>query len=119
MNDNYKTINAAEQLQREDSVFHFYKKLIALREQERFSDTIVYGRTEPVLLEENNIMAYFRRGKGQDILVIGNFDRVCRTVKVGQTEGEILLNNCKDVQINGDSITLDSCQALVIAYLSK
>ncbi len=119
MNDNYKTINAAEQLQREDSVFHFYKKLIAMREQERFSDTIVYGRTEPVLLEENNIMAYFRRGKGQDILVIGNFDRVCRTVKVGQTEGEILLNNCKDVQINGDSITLDSCQALVIAYLSK
>lgn len=121
INDNYKTINAAEQQKRQDSVFQFYKKLIALRKDEQFSDTIIYGKTEPVLLEECNIMAYFRRGAGQDILVIGNFDKINRTVEIEglKGQGEVLLNNCETVQVNGNSITLEPCQALVIGYCAE
>lgn len=73
VNKNYKSINAKEQIEREDSVFRFYQKLIALRKDSRYADTIVYGQTIPVLVEEKDVMAYLRRGKGQTLLVIGNF----------------------------------------------
>ncbi|MCI8479126.1 MAG: hypothetical protein HFE97_12485 [Oscillospiraceae bacterium] len=40
LNANYIHINAAEQLNRPDSVFHFYRQLIALRHRHPI---IVYG----------------------------------------------------------------------------
>lgn len=73
VNKTDKTVHAKEQMAREDSVFCFYQKLIALRKDSRYADTIVYGRTVPVLVEEKEVMAYLRRGEGQTLLVIGNF----------------------------------------------
>ena len=72
VNPRYKEINAASQIGREGSIYEFYKNMIALRRDDRYEDTIVYGVTEPVLEDQKDIMAYFRRGEKQDILVIGN-----------------------------------------------
>ena len=43
VNPNYKKINVADQLKREDSVFHYYQKLIRLRKE---NEIIVYGNYE-------------------------------------------------------------------------
>lgn len=117
LNPNYREINAREQQGREDSVLSFYKKLIALRKDEKYRETIVYGETEPALTEETDIFAYYRRGEGQDLFVIGNFDGNMRTVAVESlTEAsEVLLNNCAGVSIEGTQVTLAPYQALVIA----
>lgn len=40
LNPNYPKINAKEQVSREDSVFHYYQKLISLRKE---NEIIVYG----------------------------------------------------------------------------
>lgn len=121
VNDNYQRINAREQMGRKDSVWAFYRQLIALREHATYGDTVVYGRTEPVLEEERNIMAYFRRGEGQDILVIGNFDEEPKTVTIAgiKEQGQVLLNNCGSVDMDGGRIRLESCQAVVIGYGKK
>ena len=43
VNPNYQSINAAAQMGEEDSVYTFYKKLIALRKSPVYQETIVYG----------------------------------------------------------------------------
>ena len=85
--------------------------------EERMRETIVYGRTEPALVEEKDVMAYFRRGEGQDLFVIGNFDRVSRTVQIDDvtSQARVLLDNCGTYEIEDVRITLQPYQALVFA----
>lgn len=82
VNENYKIIHAEEQISREDSLFCFYQQLIALRKNSRYADTIIYGRTEPVLVEEKDVMAYLRLNEGQALMVIGNFRKKELTVNI-------------------------------------
>lgn len=99
VNPNYKTIHAAGQEKDPGSVLWFYRKLIALRKNEKYKETIVYGRTEPVLEEEPGIMAYFRRGNDQDLLVVGNFNCESRNVTIRELEGksmQLLLDNVSE-----------------------
>ena len=70
VNPNYKEINAKEQMAREDSVFHYYQKLIALRKQ---YDIIVHGDYELLLPDSEEIYSYIRTYKEQTLLVICNF----------------------------------------------
>ncbi len=70
VNPNYKEINVKEQMAREDSVFHYYQKLIALRKQ---YDIIVHGDYELLLPESEEIYSYIRTYKEQTLLVICNF----------------------------------------------
>lgn len=112
VNPNYPKINAESQLDDEDSVFHFYKKLIALRKNPEWKETVVYGETVPVLTDETNLMAYFRKGE-KTLLVIGNFQNEAREVELPCELGKILLNNCKTVQADGQRVTLEGYQVLV------
>ena len=121
VNQKYKEINAEEQAGRKDSVLAYYKELIALRKNEQYAETIVYGQTEPILEAEKNIMAYLRRGEGQTLLVIGNFEGTERTVsgaelnEVLNKDVKVLLNNCKECLAEKDRIVLAPYQAMVLA----
>lgn len=55
---NYKTINVESQLQDNNSVYHFYKKLIKCRKRYR---TLVYGDFIPYKLNKKNRFAYYRK----------------------------------------------------------
>ena len=72
VNPNYKKINVADQLKREDSVFHYYQKLIRLRKE---NEIIVYGNYELLLPEDENIFAYTRTLDNQKLLVACNFSK--------------------------------------------
>lgn len=121
LNSNYNTINAAEQEKRQNSVLSFYKKLIALRKNVKYAETIVYGKTIPVLEEESNIMAYYRADENQKIFVIGNFDNNERWVEIpdldhneSRSKWVVLLNNCDQFQITDNKVVLEPHQALVL-----
>lgn len=94
VNPNYKEINAKEQMAREDSVFHYYRKLIALRKQ---YDIIVYGDYELLLPDSEEIYSYIRTYKEQTLLVICNFtDKKITYELIKQLKdrnGEILISN--------------------------
>ncbi len=72
VNPNYKKINVADQLKREDSVFHYYQNLIRLRKE---NEIIVYGNYELLLPEDENIFAYTRTLDNQKLLVVCNFSK--------------------------------------------
>jgi len=70
VNPNYTEINAKEQMEREDSVFHYYKKLIALRKE---YPIIVYGSYELLLPDSEELYVYTRSMEDEKLLVICNF----------------------------------------------
>ena len=63
VNPNYPRLNLAEQRGRTDSVYEFYRQLIALRKNPLYAQAVVYGETVPYRREQKNLMAYFRRGR--------------------------------------------------------
>ena len=70
VNPNYKEINAAQQLEDPNSIFHYYQKLIRLRKEK---DIIVYGEFEPIYRDDEHIFAYIRRQKQEKLLTVCNF----------------------------------------------
>ena len=70
VNPNYREINARAELADSDSVFHYYRKLIALRKQH---DIIVYGAFVGRLEDSGSVYAYERHCKGRRLLVACNF----------------------------------------------
>ena len=96
VNPNYKKINVADQLKREDSVFHYYQKLIRLRKE---NEIIVYGNYELLLPEDENIFAYVRTLDNQKLLVVCNFSKSEQKFDFsGYENAEILISN-----YNGDT----------------
>ena len=91
VNPNYKKINVADQLKREDSVFNYYKKLIRLRKE---NEIIVYGNYELLLPEDENIFAYVRSLDGKKLLTVCNFSKSEQKFDFqGYENAEVLISN--------------------------
>lgn len=116
VNPNYKEINAKEQVERADSVFHYYQKLIALRKQ---YDIIVYGDYELLLPDSEEIYSYIRTYGEQKLLVICNFTE--REIFYEMPEalkgrnGEILISNYRRDAIQ-DSMVLAPYESMAVLY---
>lgn len=113
VNANYPSINAAAQMDDPDSVRSFYKKLIALRKDPVYRETVVYGSLEPVWEDRHNLMAYYRKGDKM-LLVIGNYQKEEQEIGLPSACKKILLNNYADVAMNGSVIKLHGYQLLIL-----
>ncbi len=114
VNPNYREINVAAQREDPDSIWNFYRALIALRKNPRYAETVVYGHTEPWLEEQHNLMAYFRQGKDQTLLVAGNFQAEPQDMRLPGPIRDLLLNNLRTFSLTGDHIHLAPWQFLVL-----
>jgi len=70
VNPNYRDINVKEAMADPDSIFHYYRKLIALRKRH---DIVVYGDFVPLLEDHPQIYAYLRVLGNERWLVLLNF----------------------------------------------
>lgn len=114
VNPNYTRLNAAQQLADPDSVFRYYQKLIALRKNPRYQETLVYGELTPLWQDCHNLMAYVRKGEGQQILVIANFQKEKQNVTLEHAPRNVLLNNYHDLLLEGCTLTLENYQVVVL-----
>lgn len=115
VNPNYKEINLAKQKDDRNSVYAFYKKMIALYKDPAYHETLAFGRFEPYQRETKNLIAYFRKGEGQTLLVLANFQNEPQTVVLPETAGDVILNNYAGVDLDDDGrITLGGYQAVII-----
>lgn len=112
----YPSINLQHQSADPGSVFHFYKKLIALRKNEEYKDTLVYGQVIPAYLEMERLMAYYRNGEHEKILVIGNFKQDEQEIDLVEPYRKILLNNYDTVIETGKKLLLKGYQVLVLLF---
>lgn len=112
VNPNYTKINAKEQVNREDSVFKYYQKLIRLRHE---SDLIVYGAYDLLLADDKDIYAYERTLGEEKLIVFCNFSENTREVQLPEefVNGEILIANYDNASVS-TTLTLRPYEAIVI-----
>lgn len=115
VNPNYKEINLAKQKDDSNSVYAFYKKMIALYKDPAYHETLTFGRFEPYARETKNLIAYYRKGEGQTLLVLANFQNEPQAVVLPEAAGNVILNNCERVDLDDNGcITLGGYQAVII-----
>ena len=115
VNPNYREINLAKQKDDRNSVYTFYKQMIALYKDPAYHETLTFGRFEPYMRETKNLIAYYRRGEGQTLLVLANFQNEPQTVMLPEAADNVILNNCASVDVDDNgSITLGGYQAVMI-----
>ena len=91
VNGNYPDVNAADEMKDPDSVFNYYKKLIALRREHLI---IVYGSYIPMLNDDANVYAYRRELDGETLTVCCNWtDRTVPCSLIDEAGGEELISN--------------------------
>lgn len=112
VNPNYIDINAEKQMQDPNSVFHYYKKLIALRKQ---YDCIVYGHYELLLENDPNIYAYTRQFNDEKLLIVCNFTKEVLDYDLPDTflHSTCLIHNYDALQIQSH-MTLRPYEAFVL-----
>ncbi|WP_413721966.1 alpha,alpha-phosphotrehalase [Sodalis sp. RH24] len=97
VNPNYWDINALSAVEDKDSVFHYYRRLVALR---KTADWLVYGSYELLLPDHGQLFAYCRRYEREEYLVFGNFSGLTLTVDPAElrlgARSVPLLNNYPD-----------------------
>lgn len=70
VNPNYTEINAKAETADPDSIFHYYRKLIALR---RENPIMVYGKYEPMMEDSEELFVYTRTFDQEKLLVVCSF----------------------------------------------
>ena len=110
VNPNYTSINAAAEVDDPDSVFNYYRQLIALRHTH---EIIVYGSFEPLLTDDPNVYAYVRHYARQTLYVACNWttNTVPCTLLDGK-QGTELISNYKTHQA-GTLQPYEACALLV------
>jgi len=100
VNPNYTDINAKAEMEDENSVFHYYKRLIRLR---KANSVFVDGKFTLLLEKDERIFAYSRKNDKEEILVIGNFYETpvrCRLLKEWNNKeesAELLISNYSNI----------------------
>jgi Glycosidases len=94
VNENYATINAKEQLERDTSIFRFYQKLIALRKEK---EVIVYGSYNLLFPNSKKHYMYTRTLRDKILLIACNFsaDEVTEILPIqlqGRTASLVISN---------------------------
>lgn len=122
VNPNYTEINVEDQLNDEDSVLHFYKKLIALRKSEAYRETLIFGRFVPAFEADEDVFAFYRESESGDrIFIAANFGKEEKTLTLPEKRYTVLLTNDDSAQEgtlstleNDGTLCLKSCGAIVL-----
>lgn len=118
VNYNYKKINLESQKNDPDSVYQYYRRLLALRKNPAYAETIVYGDLLPVFENQDRVMAYYRKSADQTLLVIGNYKTQQQTLTLPSKLKHIVLNNLPQLKTEGNEIMLEGYQAVILEMLS-
>lgn len=112
VNPNYTEINAEAAVADPDSVFHYYRKLLALRKE---NDIIVYGKYELLLPEDESLFVYTRSYEDQKLLVVCNFTENAVSYEIPEefANGTCLIQNCDRSEFAG-AVTLKPYEAFVL-----
>ena len=110
VNPNYPQINAEAAVKDEESVYHFYRRLIELRHEE---PAVVYGDFTMLLPHDERLYAFTRAHGDTTLLVIGNFSGETVRAEIDDAAAwetaELLLTNAAPPQ----GLVLQPWQAVI------
>ncbi|MBJ7224171.1 MULTISPECIES: glycoside hydrolase family 13 protein [unclassified Brenneria] len=114
VNPNYKQINAASQINQQDSIYNYHRELIALRRQ---TPALIYGEYRDLDPQHDKLFAYTRTQGDQQYLVVINFthDNVEWNIPEGKKIVKTLISNrTEQAAAPGDNhLTMQPWQAAI------
>ncbi|NDL68030.1 glycoside hydrolase family 13 protein [Anaerotalea alkaliphila] len=117
MNENHKTVNAEAALEDPDSVFHHYRKLVALRKDSPYSNVIVYGGHRLLLPEDPDAYCYKRSDGKKTLLVVSNFTGRTLERRFDDIPVGIVISNYKDSSTGLKPLALRPYESVVYEVL--
>lgn len=102
VNPNYKSINAADQ-EHPDSVLSFYRELIRLGKDSKYSDIIISGEFLPYESEDPCVIAYQRSTAHERLLVIHNFQNRQSAIRLPKGHLKTVTGNFPDNHTQKDT----------------
>ncbi|MGW4940154.1 alpha-glucosidase [Actinoplanes sp. NPDC004185] len=116
VNPNHIEVNAEAAVKDPDSVYHFYRKLIALRHEE---PAVVYGDFTMLLPHDERLYAFTRAHGDTTLLVIGNFSGETVRAEIDDAAAwgaaELLLTNAAAPE----DLVLQPWQAVIYRRISR
>ena len=108
VNPNYKKINVADQEKDENSVLHYYRKLVAARKSDAYREVFTYGEFVPVYEDSDSVMAYYRVLGEKRILVAANFGKERVEIPLEYPVKQIVLSNKAGVSSIKENLPAES-----------
>lgn len=102
-------VNAADQVQRPESIFSYYQQMIQLRNRSVYRNALIYGQFTP--LETADAVIGYERS-GEETLQI--FVNLSNQEQIIEAVGEVLLNNYPELTEQNHAKILKPYQAVVI-----
>lgn len=115
VNPNYTRVNVAAQERDENSVLHYYRKLIALRKSEDYREVFTYGDVTPLWDTEDDILAYRRSLNGKEAMVVANFAPTEKRLQDAALQNRTVLLSNAAVMLKEDTLELQPSQVVVLA----
>lgn len=94
INPNYKSINVEDNINQEDSIFHFYKSLLSFRKAHK---TFIYGTYKELCRDDEHLFIYERLDQDAHFLIVLNLSDVINhlTLDYELNDNLLIMNNYK------------------------
>ncbi len=93
VNPDYKEINVKDQMQNVQSVYHFYQKMISLRKDDTYGNTLTFGDFKAVSTDTDTLIGYKRTDEKYEITVWVNFSNEIADLPENEKMTNVILNN--------------------------
>lgn len=113
MTEEYPGVNAAAQQGDPDSVWSFYKNLIAFRQNGPYQDCLIYGDIEP-LESTDNVIAYRRIWNETILDCYFNLSGTAVEESLSMTEIHPVWHTRKQTDIQNNTLRVDPWQSVII-----
>jgi oligo-1,6-glucosidase len=112
VNPNYKDINAKDALADPDSIYHYYRRILALRKE---TPVFIYGDFRDLDPQHPLVFVFTRTLGTESYLIILNFSRSVISYRLpeGLTAGSLVLANSETREANSATLHLEAWEARI------
>ena len=120
VNPNYVDINVESNLKDKDSIWYHYKKVIDLRLNSIYRETIIYGGYNQIDLNNDKVYIYERKDNNNCLLIINSFAEESIDYNLSNYKiKKVILSNYKDSIINNNNIKLRPFESIVLEVIKN
>lgn len=113
MSEEYPTINAEEQMQDENSVLSFYKKILHFRQNSKYRECLIYGDIA-FLESDEEIIAYERKTKKDCLQCFFNFSDQGKEETLLHVSCKVVFQTQDEVEIKDQVLKLKPFQTVIL-----
>ena len=110
VNPNYREINT-----KNNKVLEFYKRLISLRRNSEYRETVIYGEFVPVRDIDEPVIVYERVSGENKLMTICNFQNAPAEVQIKEGYKEVVISNYENRPFKTGWITLKPYECVILS----